>query len=305
MKPNPFFSVIIPTYNRAKLLKIAIDSVLSQSFTDFELIIIDDGSTDGTAHLVDEYSQRTPKTKHRKPKLSYIHQPHQGVASARNRGVKEAKGEFICFLDSDDRFRKDKLEITYKYIKKYPRCNVFHTEEIWYRNGGLLSQKAHHKKPSGDVFRNVVKLCCVGISTAAIKRELFDQIGIFDEKLPACEDYDFWLRVSSKFPILLIPQYLTIKEGGQSDQQSKKYPAMDRFRIYALKKILEQGELTKENYRIAYRELQKKCNIYIKGAKKRGKLDEVSSCQKLVDALKLPPALTLGGIPPRRSRRRD
>jgi len=283
---NPFFSIIVPTYNRAKFLKIAIESVLNQTFTDYELIIVDDGSTDDTAQLVKKYLKNlTPNTKNLKPKISYIHQPHQGVTPARNRGIKEAKGEFICFLDSDDRFRKEKLQITYKYIQKHPQYKVFHSEEVWYRNGALLPQKIHHKKPSGNVFKDAVKLCCVSISTAAIKREIFEQIGIFDESLPACEDYDFWLRVTAKFPILLIPQYLTIKEGGQHNQQSKKYPAMDRFRIYALKKILEQGNLSEDQYKITYKELKNKCNIYIKGALKRNKKEEVQYYRDLVSKL--------------------
>jgi glycosyltransferase involved in cell wall biosynthesis len=276
MRKNPFFSIIIPTYNRAQFLKIAIKSVINQTFNDYELIIVDDGSSDNTKQVVAEFADK---------RIRYIPKVHQGVAPTRNRGLKEAKGEFICFLDSDDRFCQNKLEITYQYIKKHPRYKVFHTEEIWYRNGGLLSQKVYHKKPSEDVFSAAVKLCCISISTAAIKKEVFTQIGIFDERLPACEDYDFWLRVSAGFPIQLIPQYLTIKEGGQSDQQSKKYPAMDKFRIYALKKILEQGKLTKEKYEIAYKELKNKCSIYSKGAKKRGKLSQASNYQRLVEDL--------------------
>ena len=278
MKTTPFFTIIIPTYNRAKFLKIAISSVISQSFKDWELLIIDDGSTDDTSKLVGAAGLR--------PLLKYLHQPHQGVTAARNRGIKESKGEFICFLDSDDRFRQDKLEITYQYIQKHPQYKVFHSEEVWYRNGALLPQKIYHKKPSGDVFKEAVKLCCLSISTSAINREIFKQIGTFDENLPACEDYDFWLRVAAKFSILLIPQHLTIKEGGQSDQQSKKYPAMDKFRIYALKKILEQRKLTKEKYEIAYAELQNKCDIYIKGAAKRNKLDEANYYRKLINALR-------------------
>ena len=254
MKKNPFFTIIIPTYNRAKFLKIAISSVLSQSFKDWELLIIDDGSSDNTKQIVTGFDDE---------RIRYIYKPHQGVTPTRNKGMEESRGKFICFLDSDDRFRQDKLEITYQYIQKNPQYKVFHSEEVWYRNGALLPQKIYHKKPSGDVFRNAVKLCCVSLSTAAINREIFDQIGT----------------------ILLIPQHLTIKEGGQSDQQSKKYPAMDKFRIYALKKLLEQGKLTKKQYEIAYKELKNKCDIYIKGALKRDKNDEVRYYQDLISKL--------------------
>jgi glycosyltransferase involved in cell wall biosynthesis len=270
---NLFFSIIIPTYNRKDFLKIAVSSVLYQTFSDFELIVVDDGSADSTSKLMCSFKDK---------RIIYLKGTHHGVSWARNQGLKKAKGEFICFLDSDDRFRMHKLEITYEYIKKYPQYKIFHTEEIWYRNGKLLPQKAYHKKPSGFVFENAVKLCCISISTAAIKKEIFDEVGLFDENLPACEDYDFWLRVTSRYPVFLIPHYLTIKEGGHLDQQSKKYPALDRFRIYALKKILEEGNLDTKKYKIALEELKNKCRIYIQGAKKRKKYQEVKYYQNLI-----------------------
>ena len=270
---NPFFSVIIPTYNRAYFLKIAIDSVLAQTFTDYELIVVDDGSQDNTKGLINEINNA---------KIKYICQPNQGPAAARNRGIKQAKGKFFCFLDSDDRFLNQKLEITYRYIQEYPGHKVFHTEEIWYRKGNLLPQKGYHKKPSGKIFENAAKICCISISTSTIKKEVFKTVGLFDERMLVCEDYDFWLRVTAKFPVCLIGRYLTIKEGGHPDQQSKKYPAIDRFRIYALKKILEGATLNDQDYKIARAELKNKCSIYIKGAVKRGKTDEVNRYRKLI-----------------------
>jgi len=271
---NPFFSIIIPTYNRADFLNIAIHSVLNQDFDNYELIIVDDGSTDKTKNIISNIKNK---------RLKYIHQPHKGVSAARNKGLNLVKGKFICFLDSDDRFCKNKLSITLEYTKKYPKCKMFHTEEIWYRKGNLLPQKLHHKKPSGSAFKNVVKLCCIGMSTTAIEKEVFKEIGNFDEKLMACEDYDFWLRATAKFDISLIPYHLTIKEGGHSDQQSKKYPTMDIFRIYSLQKILESKKLTKNYQRIALDELKHKCAIYIKGALKRDKIPEINKYQKLIE----------------------
>ena len=135
---RPFFSVIIPVYNRASFLRVAAESVLMQTFSDYELLIIDDGSTDNTKETVKRFTGGAVK---------YIYQKNRGVSSARNKGVKKAKGEFICFLDSDDRWRAEKLEITQGYIKNNPSYKIFHTEEIWYRKGALLSQKIYHKKP--------------------------------------------------------------------------------------------------------------------------------------------------------------
>lgn len=346
MKPTkqPFFTVIIPTHNRKEFLKIAVESVLSQTFRDFEIIIVDDGSTDNTKEVLDEYlkgigakvkgvgerrsqshkvtesqdimspchkvtrsqvnslnsSTRAlhytqyviPNTKFTHYTLNaipytlnirYYYQHNKGPAVARNKGLREAKGEFICFLDSDDRFRREKLEVTYNYIKKYPGYKIFHTEEIWYRNGMLLPHKSYHKKPEGEVFRNALKICCISISTACIKKEVFEEVGYFDETLPVCEDYDFWLRATAKYPVKLIPKFLTIKEGGHPDQQSKKYPALDRYRVYAIKKLLESGVLNKKQRGIALDELKNKCGIYIQGAMKRGKTKEVEYYKKLLE----------------------
>ncbi|MCF7873233.1 MAG: glycosyltransferase [Candidatus Omnitrophica bacterium] len=274
MDKKPFFSIIIPTYNRRQFLKIAVDSVLKQTYPHYELIIVDDGSNDSTKKLIKNYKN---------PKLNYYYQENKGPASARNLGITKAKGKFICFLDSDDRFRTDKLIISYKYIKKNPDYKIFHSKEIWYRNGKLLSQKKEHKKPDGFIFENAARLCSVSISTAVIKKDIFSQIGNFDQNLLACEDYDFWLRATSQYPVCLIPETLTIKEGGHKDQQSKKYPALDKFRIYALDKILQTKNLKKEQYQTAYQQLQNKCLIYIKGATLRKKTKEAKKYRNLLN----------------------
>ncbi|MBU1122947.1 MAG: glycosyltransferase family A protein [Candidatus Omnitrophota bacterium] len=274
---KPFFSVIIPTYNRAQFLKIAIDSVLSQTFSDFELIIIDDGSDDKTQKLIASYYKHIPSTK-----MRYTYQQNKGVSAARNNGITQAQGNYICFLDSDDRFQTEKLQIMYNHIKKHTAYKIFHTEEIWYRNKQILPQKIYHKKPHGIVFEQVLKLCCVSLSTMAIEKDIFRKVGIFDETLPTCEDYDFLLRLTWQFPIYLIPQYLTLKEGGHDNQLSKKYPAMDRFRIQALTNLLDTAPLKKEDFIRALAELQNKCYIYIAGAKKRGKTDEVTAYKNLI-----------------------
>ena len=276
MAKKPLFSVIIPTYNRQDFLRISIDSVLEQTSNDYELLVIDDGSTDATKEFVNEYQNS---------KLRYLYQRHQGVSRARNEGLKNSSGEFIAFLDSDDRFRKDKLEITSSYIKKHPEYKIFHTEEIWYRKGQLLPQKARHKKPTLSVFPDALKLCCISPSTAVIHKSIFQSLGHFDELLPVCEDYDFWLRATSQHPVFLIPEYLTIKEGGHPDQQSKKYPAMDKFRLYALEKLLKSGTLNAQMSALAYQEFKTKCSIYLKGARKRNNLEEVNCYTKLLNKL--------------------
>jgi len=258
MKP-PFFSIVIPTFNRSALLRIAVESILGQNFEDFEIIIYDDGSEDNTSAMITAFNDQ---------RIKYFYQENKGVSAARNAAIKKCCGEFVAFLDSDDRFRGTKLSTTHEYIQKNPRYKVFHSQEIWYRAGSYLPQKKCHAKPHGNIFSQATKICSVSISTAVAHKSVFDTIGNFDEAMPACEDYDFWLRASNQYEIFLIDKFLTIKEGGHIGQQSHKYPAMDRFRIYALEKAINSGKLTERNLIIAQRELAVKKNIFEKGAKK-------------------------------------
>ncbi len=268
----PYFTVIIPTFNRMPFLRIAVGSVLTQSFRDFELIVIDDGSTDKTQELIKTFKDK---------RIKYFYQENRGPAAARNSGIKKAKGEFICFLDSDDRFLKDKLAVTRKYIGKFPDYKIFHTEELWYRNGAYLSQKKEHKKPSGFVFKQALKICSVSMSTACINKEVFNKTGYFDEYFPVCEDYEFWLRTALMFKIKLIPEYLTIKEGGRIDQQSKR-AGLDKYRFSAIHKLINSGRIPEEMKKDTLESIRKKALIYIQGARKRGKDKEAEEIRKLL-----------------------
>ncbi|MFW6134644.1 MAG: glycosyltransferase family 2 protein [Elusimicrobiota bacterium] len=266
------YSVIIPTYNRKSFLKKAVSSVLDQSLTDFELIIVDDGSTDGTKDFISTYNDS---------RIRYFYQQNKGVSSARNKGIIQSRGDYIAFLDSDDWWVKNKLMEVDKAINKNPEYKIFHTREKWYRNGEVLNQKKKHRKPGGNIFKRCLKLCCVSISTAVVKKDIFKTIGMFDENLPACEDYDFWLRASLGYPVYLIKKVLTEKEGGHKGQQSKKYWGMDRFRIMALEKLLNE-HLDKNTYNLVYKEFKRKCNIYANGCFKRGKQGEGNKYIELI-----------------------
>lgn len=261
MGAQTFFSVIIPTYNREPFLRKAVDSVFGQTFRDLELIVVDDGSSDGTGELMSSY---------RDSRLAYLYQPNGGVSKARNKGLAEAKGAFIAFLDSDDRWVPEKLQKAREYIALFPGINIFHTEEVWYRNGELLGQKKKHEKPTGRVYGKALPLCCISISTAVVKREVFDAVGRFDESLEACEDYDLWLRVTSRYDVKLINEYLTIKDGGRPDQLSSSIWGLDRFRIKALEKMLSSGTLSVKDRELTFAELEKKCRVFASGAEKRG-----------------------------------
>jgi glycosyltransferase involved in cell wall biosynthesis len=265
MRTEPLFSVIIPTYNREAFIEKAARSVLTQTYPNFELLVVDDGSTDNTEKIVSSF---------RDTRLFYFKQNNRGASGARNTGIKKARGAFICFLDSDDLWVPEKLSISSEYIDRFPEIKIFHTEEIWFRRGEHLNQKRKHTKPSGRVYGNALKLCCIGMSTAIVKKEVFSSIGMFDETFEACEDYDLWLRASNVFEVKLIPEALTIKHGGRPDQLSVKTWGLDRFRIKALEKMLRSGNLKSEDYYLTLTELRKKCKLFASGCEKRSKLSE-------------------------------
>ena len=276
MKTNPLVSVIIPTYNRAWALAEAIDSVLAQNYNNFELIVIDDGSTDNTSDLIDGYSGE----------LTLIRQENAGVSAARNRGIESSRGDFIAFLDSDDTWLPQKLSRQVDFWGSYPEALICQTQEIWIRNNTRVNPRSCHKKPSGMIFEPSLDLCLVSPSAVMMKKDLFDKVGLFDEGLPACEDYDLWLRVSCRYPVYLVDEPLVIKRGGHADQLSRA-PGLDRFRVQALHKLLQSGKLTPPQSTAAAAVLQKKCTIYAAGCRKRGRLDEASVYTRLADSYRL------------------
>ena len=221
-------SVVIPTYNRALLLERAIESVLAQSRPANEIIVVDDGSTDDTQQLIGtQYSQ-----------IHYIQQANKGVSSARNAGIITATCDWICLLDSDDSWRPEKLAKQSQALTDNPDYLICHTNETWYRNGNVLNQGKKHEKRGGYIFQHCLPLCAISPSSVIINKQLFDEIGLFDENLPACEDYDMWLRICAQYPILFLDEALTNKYGGHEDQLSIKHWGMDRFRIVALQKVI-------------------------------------------------------------------
>jgi glycosyltransferase involved in cell wall biosynthesis len=269
---NPLVSVIIPTYNRGWVLREAIDSVLAQEFKDFELIVVNDGSTDDTGQILEAYGQD----------LMILRQTNRGVSAARNRGIAAAKGRLIAFLDSDDLWLPRKLSSQVDFFNSNPAALINQTEEIWIRNGVRVNPKTRHHKFSGMIFEQSLALCLVSPSAVMMKRSLFDEVGLFDEDLPACEDYDLWLRISWRYPVHLIETPLIVKRGGHGDQLSKA-PGLDKFRIQALKKVIEGGQLEPDARRAAVRTLQEKCTIFAGGCRKRDKDDEAKYYEKLAD----------------------
>lgn len=256
----PLVSVIIPTHDRLPMLHDAIDSVLAQTYRDFEIIVVDDGSDDGTAEkIAARYGSA----------VRVVTQARRGVAAARNLGVKCSRGAYLAFLDSDDMWRRRKLEIQMSFMQTEARSQICQTEEIWIRNGVRVNPKKKHRKPSGDIFRASLDLCLVSPSAALMTRELFERIGGFDESFPVCEDYDLWLRIALDHPVPLIAEPLVVKRGGHADQLSRSTWGLDRFRVRAIKKLFDSG-IEGEKRSWSLEALARKVAILAQGARKRG-----------------------------------
>jgi len=269
---KPLVSIIMPTYNRRDFLLEAIDSVQRQTYEPLEIIVADDGSTDGTAEVVRRLF----------PTVTLIQQPRRGVSAARNIGIERARGSFIAFLDSDDLWLPGKLEAEMDSFLKDPEIQVCYTDEIWIRRGVRVNPMKKHRKYGGWIYPRCLPLCIISPSSVILKREVFDEVGLFDETLPACEDYDLWLRVSARFPVHFIEKPLIVKRGGHDDQLSRAFWGMDRFRVYALLKILREGILTPPWRQLTLEELERKCRILIQGFEKRGKTRDAALYRKIL-----------------------
>jgi len=272
----PFFSIVIPTYNRCNQLRAALDSVLAQTFKDYELIVIDDGSTDETPSIEDIY----------KDKIRFIRQKNRGVSAARNAGILTGDSDYIAFLDSDDIWLPNKLKKQFAFIKENPGIPLNQTNEIWVRNGRRVNPKLKHLKRAGDIFIDSLPLCLISPSAAVINREIISEYGLFDEKLPACEDYDLWLRILAHEKAGLIDENLVIRYSGHQGQLSQKYWGMDSFRLYSIIKLLRDNK----RLRAAYRDEAKKnaverCSLLIAGSQKRNKPYYTACLQEILTQL--------------------
>ena len=270
----PRVSVVIPAFNRWRLLAEAIDSVLAQSYRDFELIVVDDGSTDATASELAKLASR----------LQFFVTERRGVSAARNLGVSQSRGYYIAFLDSDDLWLNSKLERQTRFMDEHPEFHICQTDEIWIRNGVRVNPRAVHQKPSGDIFSSSLELCLVSPSAVMMTKALFERTGGFDEAFPVCEDYDLWLRISAQHQVPLIPDRLTIKRGGHADQLSRSIWGMDRYRILALQKVL-RSDLDRSQEAAVLKMLRHKVAIVAAGARKRGREQEAQNLEAIVAEL--------------------
>jgi glycosyltransferase involved in cell wall biosynthesis len=270
-------SVVIPTYNRLHSLIIAIESVYSQSSAVEEIIVVDDGSTDSSA---DEIS-------HRFPDIKLIQQSNRGVSAARNAGIRLASFDWIALLDSDDSWLPEKICSIRQAKNLQPEYLLFHSDEIWIRHGVRVNAMKKHLKSGGWIFENCLPLCVISPSAVVFHRSLLATCGYFDESLPACEDYDLWLKICHQYPVCYIDKPLVTRYGGHQDQLSARYWGMDRFRIRSLHRLLQRNVLCKQHRQAAVSILMRKLEILLKGARKRGNQKVIDEFTPMLDQINL------------------
>lgn len=296
-------SVIIPVYNRKDLLFQAVSSVAAQTYRNFELIIVDDGSTDGLKGILEHadagaaeteaelqaWENVLPKGFKKSEQFQYLSIPHSGFpGKVRNAGIRAAKGSLIAFLDSDDLWCPEKLERQVSLLEKHPEIPLVHTREIWKRGEKTVSQKSQKHLREGNIFADSLKKCIIGPSTVCMKRSFLDKIGWFREDLEVAEDYELWLRLTSRSPVGYIDEPLTVKRAGHGKQQlSEKYGQIEIFRILGLMELVEAGWFSADASALgsacrdmAERELQRKTAIYAAGARKRGREEEAEQLER-------------------------
>lgn len=262
----PFtLSVVIPTYNRRATLGRCLESVFRQTRAVDQVIVVDDGSTDGTEDWIRSSFAN----------INLVTQTNQGVSAARNTGIQTASSQWIAFLDSDDVWLPTKIEKQIALLKANPEYKICHTEEKWIYQGSEKKIPASYRKRNGWIFEHCLPVCAISPSTAVIHCDLFDTVGLFDENLPACEDYDLWLRITASYPVALVDEPLIEKHGGQPDQLSNQR-GLDAYRIQALEKLLLTKSLNPAHRSLAIETLQSKCAILAKGAEKQGRAEEAN-----------------------------
>lgn len=243
-------SVVIPTYNRSKQVIVAIESVLAQLYSNIEIIVVDDGSTDNTAHSLKQFSEE----------ISYHFTKNSGVSSARNLGIRVAKGKYIAFLDSDDLWSETKVKRQVEFFRLNPDFGLVLTDCLFFDNSGNTTEQTNRRfflPLDGYNFENVLLKPSFIPSTAMVKAEVLDDIGLFDNSLKTAEDLDLHLRIAAKYKIGLIDEPLTQCSRGelglsQGDQTYDDY-------IFVVERFIQH------NPKIISREIQRNAryNMYL------------------------------------------
>ncbi|HSR69670.1 MAG TPA: glycosyltransferase [Acidobacteriota bacterium] len=269
-------SVIIPTYNRRAFLTEAVASVRRQTYQDWELLVVDDGSEDGSADWADSLKDA---------RIRCLRQANHGVSAARNAGLKQASRPWIAFLDSDDRWHPEKLRQQLDFLHRFPETRVLQSEEIWYRKGRRVNPRKIHRKYDGWIYQRCLPLCVISPSAVILHRQVLEKVGEFRQDFPVCEDYELWLRIACRYPVRLLEEPLTVKYGGHDDQLSRSMWGMDRFRLQAMRERLQSGQLTPQLERWTAREAARKADILAQGYDNNRKPGEAARYRRIAEQM--------------------
>lgn len=266
-------SVVIPTWNRAEAVCRAVASVLAQTYPALDVVVVDDGSTDDTAERLAALAD---------PRLRVLgHDRCRGVAAARNTGLAAARGDYLALLDSDDLWLPEKIARLLAFARRHG-YQICQNQEIWMRGGRRVNPGLAQQKIGGAFFEAALARCLVSPSSVLFTREFCDTVGGFDESLPACEDYDLWLRALVRYPVGLLDELLTVRHGGRSDQLSAAFVGMDLFRIRSMVKLLGQPGLSIWHRDCIIKELERKTALYVRGCLKNDQPIEAGRVRALV-----------------------
>ncbi len=236
----PKVSVIIPTHNRAQMLKRAVDSVLAQTYQDFEVIVVSDGSTDNTDEVVSSYID---------PRIVYSkHGKSRGASAARNTGIRASRGKFVAFLDDDDEWLPHKLELQVPVIEKSSsEVGLVYAWMEYFENG--KSTGIRSPKIKGNIFVKMLERQAIsGCPTIIMKKKVVDKVGFFDENLPRGNDGDYWRRVCKHYYVDFVPEVLVEVHTGHRDRISVNSDDSLRNHIKAAKLRLSRFEEDFKNY---------------------------------------------------------
>ena len=272
-KNHHCWTAVITTCRRPTFLATALGSVLAQSRPAEKIIIVDDSgdeeNREKNRRIVDAMVTTSPSVR----LLQTDAKRSRGISCARNLGIKETHTEWLAFLDDDDIWDEKKIATQLKETHA-SASRLCHTNEIWLRKHVRINPHKHHLKTGGHIYLRCLALCLVSPSSCFIHKSVFEDYGLFDEELPACEDYDMWLRICAYEPVSYVDEHLTVKRGGHANQLSRRYWGMDRFRVKALRKMMEQPQLKAEYREATKKMLIKKIGILQQGASKRGKRED-------------------------------
>jgi glycosyltransferase involved in cell wall biosynthesis len=264
--------VVIPVFNRLSRLRRAIDSVLAQADVEFELVVVDDASTRDLAEMRAVISGSGH---------GWIsHAINQGPAAARNAGEIALSPEvkWVAFLDSDDEWLPNKLSRQVQWTKQNPQLRIFQCREQWIRNDQPAKRPRHLMEPEGEIFSDCVARCCISPSAVMLRRDLFDEVGGFDERYRVCEDYQLWLRIARGEAVGLLDEVLAIKYGGAEDQLTAMVPAFDRWRLRALLEIFPSAG---DRQDLVLSGIAEKARILERGAAKQGRAEALELYAKI------------------------